>query len=261
MKKFKVAHITTLAHIEDVFENQYQMCLAHLALENEQYREAYATMRKHGSFVLMDNGVAEQCQLPVDKLLKAYELVNPNEIVLPDTLCNTVDTLRKTLAFVKEYSELPYRFMGVPQGTTLDEWLLCARIMLMEPRINTIGISKFLNIKTGNPCIRLEAVNEIDSMVREMGRYDVEVHLLGCDEGPAVVRHIADKFPIVRGCDTAFAFLATQADKKIVEDMERPKGSIFFLDRERHYDDYLENSMEFENVVGCSYNGLDHSWM
>lgn len=260
MKDFKIAQIVPVLHLEQIEKNHYHMCLAHL-VGDERYAGFYKRMSFEGKFVLMDNGAAEGAQLPVEELLAMYEKINPTEIVLPDTLNNSLDTLRKTLNFIHEYGDLPYRFMGVPQGKDFAEWCMCAEAMLREPRINSLGISKFLNIATGNEEIRVAAVAFINKMARLLGRErDIEIHLLGCDEGPAIVRGIQELFPIVRGCDSAFAFIATQAGIEITEETERPEGEIDFIEGTVPFDELKVRMKEFENVTGVKDNTKAHSW-
>lgn len=260
MKKFKIAQIVSVPHLEQIENNHYHMCLAHL-VGNTEYAKFYERMSREGKFVLMDNGAAEGSQLTANELLKMYALINPTEIVLPDTLNNSLDTLRKTFNFIHEHKDLPYRFMGVPQGKDFAEWCMCAEAMLREPRINTIGVSKFLNIATGNDEIRVAAVAFLRKMAKLLDRErDIEIHLLGCDEGPAIVNAIQELFPMVRGCDSAFAFIATQAGMEITEDTERPEGEIDFLEGTVLWEELPKRLREFENVTGVIDNTESLSW-
>lgn len=260
MKDFKIAQIVPVPHLEQIEDNHYHMCLAHL-VENAKYAEFYRNMASKGKFVLMDNGAAEGSQLSSDRLIKMYATINPTEIVLPDTLNDCVDTLRKTLSFVHDNGHLPYRFMGVPQGKDFDEWCSCVEVMLREPRINSIGVSKFLNIATGREDIRFHACAYIQKVARALGRErDIEIHLLGCDEGPYLVGEIQKLFPMVRGCDSAFAFIATQAGETITEDTTRPVGEIDFIEGTVPCEELEARMKEFENVTGVKDNKIGTAW-
>lgn len=261
MKDFKIAQIVPVLHLEQIHHNHYHMCLAHLVKESKSYTNFYAQLSSEGKFVLMDNGAAEGSQLSNEELISMYELINPTEIVLPDTLNNCVDTLRKTLAFVHEHGDLPYRFMGVPQGKDFDEWCACVEVMLREPRINTIGVSKFLNIATGSEDVRFHACAYIQKVARELGRErDIEVHLLGCDEGPALVNEIQQLFAMVRGCDSAFAYIAAQAGISINTETIRPEGEIDFIDGTVPVQELEARMKEFENVAGVKDNRIGKAW-
>lgn len=259
MKDFKVAQIVPVSCLHEIADNHYHMCLAHLVAESDEYANFYKMMSERGKFVLMDNGAAEGSQLAVPELLKMYERINPTEIVIPDTLCDKDSTLAKAEEFIAAYSDLPYRFMAVPQGQTIEEWCKCASELLHRyPRINSIGISKFLNIATKDPYIRFTAANYVLEVAERIG-HPVEVHLLGCDEGPGIVREIQTEVPIVRGCDSAFAYIATQANVDIEYLTTRPEGEIDFLNG-AHLSGLHDNLVRFENVAGVNNNADDLYW-
>ena len=255
MKDFKVAQIVPLAQLEDIRNNHYHMCLAHLVKEDKtgKYAEFYKRMSAEGKYVLMDNGAAECSQLDTIDLLRMYEQINPTEIVLPDTLSNSADTIRKTFNFINELRDLPYKFMAVPQGQTFSEWKACANVMLREKRINSIGVSKFLNITTGNNRVRLDACSYVEYMARSLGRRDIEIHLLGCDEGPSIVGCINRLIPNVRGCDSAFVYIASKTGIEINEATQRPSGEIDFLNGEVATG-FDANALLFESIVGVGSN-------
>lgn len=263
MKEFRVAHIVPISHLADTVDNQYHMCLAHL-VNNEKYAEHFAKMAASGRFVLMDNGAAEGSQLQPEQLLEMYEQINPTEIVLPDTLYEPGSTIQKSRNFLALLDErglgAKYRVMAVPQGRTLDEWVACARVFVKDTRIDSIGVSKFLNIGTHDRYVRIKACDELDKLLREYDRCDMEVHLLGCDEGPLIVKSIHEAHPFVRGCDSAFAYLQAQAKVMMsLENDRRPAGTIDFINggAEPEFVKYMNNFNEF---AGAKENGLSATW-
>lgn len=261
MKEFKVAHIVPVSHLADTVDNQYHMCLAHLVSCTE-YKEHFAEMAKRGKFVLMDNGAAEGSQLDFDKLFEMYEEINPTEIVLPDTLYESGSTIQKAREFLVEMERrgVKYRTMAVPQGRTFAEWMACARILIKDTRINSIGVSKFLNITTQDRYIRFKACDVIYGLIQEYGRYDLEVHLLGCDEGPLVVKMCQEAYPFVRGCDSAFSYLQAQAKKMMsLKNDERPAGTIDFING-AHQDNFAKYMENFNQFAGVKSNLDDDSW-
>lgn len=261
MKDFKVAQIVPVSCLHMIRDNHYHMCLAHLVEASEEYTKFYRSMSEHGKYVLMDNGAAENSQLGVDELLAMYDKVKPTEIVVPDTLCDMEDTLGKMDSFVSEHGErLSYKFMVVPQGKTVDEWKACAYQMLKCKRINTIGISKFLNIVTGDPMARLKAAEFVYEQCCKMGLDKVEIHLLGCDEGPGIVRNIRAHVPIVRGCDSAFAYIAAQAGVSIDARTTRPAGEIDFLNG-KPVDGLSQRLSEMEWAAGVVDNQWSSYWV
>lgn len=263
MKDFKVAHIVPVKHLSETSANQYHMCLAHL-VGNKEYRNHYIKMAKKGRFVLMDNGAAEGQQLNYAKLMESYKIIHPTEIVLPDTLYESGSTIQKSrnfLQFMQDTDNLDkYRIMAVPQGKTLDEWEACARIFIKDTRINSIGVSKFLNVATKNKYVRMMACYTLERLFKEYNRTDIEVHLLGCDEGPLIVNMIKTNFKFVRGCDSAFAYLQAQANKTLtICDDSRPVGTIDFIGGE-YLPDLAKYINNFNEFAGASDNGLSSNW-
>ena len=233
-KSMKFAHIVPVSCLDVLQDKQYVMCLAHLVKADDRYRKFYAQFaQRKGTFVLMDNGAAEHQQLSNDELLECYDMIGPSEIVLPDTLCDANSTLAKmrgALDLFVEQEHLPYRIMAVPQGKTIGEWRRCAIEMVKDRRINTIGVSKFLQMVTGDAWARYNAVEILGGLMNEYDRHDLEVHLLGCSEPLSVVYKIATTFPFVRGCDSALGYLFAQAGIHPQMFTRRPDGEIEFID-------------------------------
>lgn len=228
----RIAHIVPVDHLEQTKDNSYHMSLAHLAEVDEIYCNFYRRMSDEGKFVLMDNGCAEGAQIDVDRLIAVAEKLHPTELVLPDTLYDGASTYLKSFAALARFNvELSFkpRYMAVPQGSTVEEWFESAKQLLRLP-INTIGVSKFLPIATKDPDSRVKAVALLTRYLEQHTElHDVEIHLLGCDEGPAKMREIFVSSPYVRGCDSAFAYIAAQAGVVINTKTLRPEGEIDFL--------------------------------
>lgn len=263
LKDFKVAHIVPVRQLGDTSDNQYHMCLAHL-VDNHDYRNFYCDMVKKGRYVLMDNGAAEGAQLQPEKLIEMYRLINPTEIVLPDTLYEMGSTIQKSRNFLNRLEKIDmidkHRIMAVPQGRTLEEWSACARIFMKDTRINTIGVSKFLTICTNDRYVRMAACNVIKELMIEYDRVDIEVHLLGCDEGPLGIKMCQELYPFVRGCDSAFAYLQAQAKKMMtLNDDSRPEGTIDFIDG-KEQNEFVKYMNNFNEFAGAEDNGQSSNW-
>ena len=260
VKQHKIAHIVPVGCLEKTKDNQYHMCLAHLVKQSEEYGKFFRRMSDEGKFVLMDNGAAEGEQLSVEELVECYQLVRPTQIVLPDTLLDGTDTLRKhfdALSYLHGYygEKLPFGAMGVPQGHDFTEWYGCMIKMAVIGEISCLGVSKFLEMETGDREVRYRAAKAIEEVDDSM-----EVHLLGCSDGSRVVRKTFEDFPMVRGCDSAFVYLVSQAGECIGEtDVDRPVGEIDFLNG-ADYDSLVSNMDAFNALVGVDDNGIDGSW-
>lgn len=264
-KKFKVAEIVPTSCLDTTKDNPYYMCLANVSAKDPKYAKFYGRCAgKHGSFVLMDNGAAEGDQLSIEELIAEYEKIKPSQVVLPDTLLDGKDTLRKSraaLETIKTYysGNPPFTFMAVPQGRTLSEWAECAEEFVQWPDVKAIGISKFLVNETGEIYIRAEAANVLDKLIKKYNRYGMEAHLLGCSESPVVINGIHNRFRFIRGCDSAYAYICTQAGVNIFSDTKRPEGEIDFIGGPK-LDNLEYNMHSFEIEAGAWNNAKDVSW-
>lgn len=264
-KSFKMAQIVPVDCLPKTANKGYHMCLANIAIKNERYAEHFAALAaSNDSWVLMDNGAAEGEQLSVDELLHCYDIVKPQEIVLPDTLLNGPDTIRKgseALRMIYEHYDYnePFTIMAVPQGATLEEWKECASQMVQWHAINAIGISKFLQMQIGKPYVRLEAARILGELFKKYNRPDIEVHLLGCSESPHIINTIRQTYPFVRGCDSAYAYICTQAGVCIDGGIARPSGEIDFINGS-DYSGLEANMQALEYEVGAYNDKIDDSW-
>jgi hypothetical protein len=236
------------------------MCLAHLVLKDEQYAKFYRTMSEQGKYVLMDNGAAEGEQISVEDLVRAYHKVKPTEVILMDTLSNGASTVKKSEQSLEYFTNAGFncKFMAVPQGKTLNEWKKSAR-KLLALGVDSIGVSKFLTVTTGERLIRHEAVAALETMFKETGLH-AEVHLLGCDAGPQEINLIFRRFDFVRGCDTALSYLFAQAGKVMYMASKRPAGEIDFLKGKVSEKLLNMNTVSFELLAGFVDNQESLSW-
>lgn len=258
MKNTKVAQIVPLKFLTMTSDNMYHMCLAHLVLKSEEYALFYRRMSEEGKYVLMDNGAAEKEKLSQEDLLRAYSLVKPTEIILPDVLFDKDQTLTRTSDFIRSnYKRLePYKKMIVPQGKDEMEWQDCLWSMIYESfyydDIDSIGIPKWLGVK--DKVARISICNRLLDI-------DKEIHLLGCNEGPAVLGFCRAANPNVRGCDSAFAYLcAKYGNSVITEKTTRPPVEIDFL-KDTEGEGRLQSLMDdFEIAAGVYNNKEDETW-
>lgn len=209
----------------------YNMCLYQIVKTNPIYAEYFRKLREQNKFVIMDNGAAEGVNPSFEELLPVYDIVKPSEIVLPDVVYNTTETLKRTVAsyceFEKHKLHEQYQFMAVPQGETFLEWLDCLSAFLHLPHITTIGVSKFVTPKfqyeMGDDAnVRLECVDAILTIAAQMKR-PVQVHLLGCYSNPKEIGEINEVFgDKVRGTDSAIAYVYSRAQQIYRPNTNRP---------------------------------------
>jgi hypothetical protein len=175
----------------------YHLALAHLVLENDQYRYFYAARKRQGDFLIMDNSVIElEDPLPIADLLKAVIMTRADELVLPDHPWNSRATLEDAYVYAgwmwKNNPDI--NLMGVPQGENVEDWMQCFADMVQIPNIDTIGIPKSLGSN------RLKVLKMIDDAQPTLPLKDY--HLLGTWGNPTEVQYASNHYSWIRGCDS-----------------------------------------------------------
>lgn len=247
MKPGKIAEIVPLKFLPITSLNHYHMCLAHLVLKNEKYRDFYRKMSDQGKYVMVDNGACEGEKMSYDDLISVYDLIKPIEIILPDVLFNMNETLDRTRYFLENYDLSKYKKMAVPQGKDSNEWKRCCEKILEMEEIDSIGIPKWLG----------ERVDECKMLIGS-GK---EIHLLGCNKNPSVIKKCIEVNPLVRGCDSAFAYLCSKAGVKMIDkNTERPNEIIDFLNDTLEKTSLFNRMVEFESEAGIYDNSFQKGW-
>jgi hypothetical protein len=189
--------IAPTALLERYCVTSYHLALAHLVLEDDAYRYFYATRRRQGDFIIMDNSVIElEDPLPASDLMKAVLMTGAQEVVLPDHPWDS----KATLEDARTYSTWVFeRFpvvnqMAVPQGRDVQDWMDCLVNMVEVPYIDTIGIPKSLGQN------RLVVMKEIDQLRRELPAWNY--HLLGTWGNPNEIQFAANHYEWIRGVDS-----------------------------------------------------------
>lgn len=244
-----VASILPVANLERTIGKPYHMALAQFIGVDDAYTSFFQERVREGTFVIMDNGAAEGVQPTIQELIPKIQLLQPSEIVLPDTIYNKEVTLAKgeeaifvlSQAFDEGIIRSDAKIMAVPHGETLKEWIACMQEMLMWP-IDTIGVSKFITPKYGDKA-RFKAVQAIVDTLKNTDR-TIQIHLLGCWEHPkeiGEVEFVYNEFgPTVRGTDSAIPYVYANMGKKIDEVFERPEYHMDFLTKVKLTDELEE---------------------
>jgi len=231
----KMASIVPQNYLDMTAESDFHMALAHLVGKAgfEKYT-AFFTNRKKGSFCILDNGVVEGEPMTIADVVDRAILIHADEIILPDVLKDAEATMRDTmnaLDYLKErfgsLDALPFKLMVVPQGRDEEDWLQCAKYMVRNLPIHTIGIPKHLNETCGRRDGRLYAISDLGDLVgAELTNNSIEIHLLGCATTPLEVLTIAKAseqgiIPEVRSCDSAIPYVYARNNLKF-SDSDRP---------------------------------------
>lgn len=251
----KTATIVPTHFLDMIKDRPYQMALAHLVSTDAEYTKAYLNMSQEGAYVIMDNGVIEGDQQPIEEIIRRARCIKASEIILPDVFLDceaTLESTRRALDIARELVP-DLKLMAVPQGKNLEEWLECAGIML-EWDIDCIGIPKILTKLEGRDA-RLHALMELHERYGKLLR-TVDLHLLGCWENPIectmIEKAAADGLiPEVRGVDSAIAYVYAREDMLITQG-PRPTGAIDFSAKDANREKLAANIAIWESSVDIS---------
>lgn len=264
-KTAKMAHIVPRDSLYMTSENQYHMCLAQMC-RDEIYKSFFRKRASEGKFVLLDNGAAEGEEGDMAHLFDLAAEIGASEVILPDKLMDMETTLEMTerafsiLRIHNAEEKAPFRIMIVPQGMNFNQWKECAAKMVeLYPDADSFGVPKAL-VTAADPYARYYAVEYLTTLLAEKNRR-AEIHLLGMNEPPAVVRDILESFPMVRGIDSAFAYLCTQALVPISHPyVERPSGTIDFING-KDLGRILDINLQLLSMnINRNQNDVDYTW-
>lgn len=243
----QVAEIVPVSCLDMIADRKYHMCLAQLVLKNKEYADFYRRMADEGKYVILDNGAAEGESLSFEDLYKAYELIEPSEIILPDEMRNGERSFIKSLDFYLQYKDKIENIMVVPQGKDWTQWKKYARYILelfesefFGDNKLTIGVPKWLGSD--------DAGNRL-AICQWLNLFSVNIHLLGCSEGPEIMNLCSRSNYKVRGCDSAFAYIAAKEKMDHIDkNTRRPNGHIDFLNDSK-IDNLSTLMSDFEKAV------------
>ena len=146
------------------------------------YTEFFQKKRKPDSFLIMDNGVIEGKPMSFAECVKRAEFIGANEIVLPDVYkdhIGTYNAIKEAIEYALKYNFFGYRFrfMAVPQGDSMEDWLACAEEIIRDfgMYISTIGIPKHLVDTCKERDARLIAISNLHDKVPNLGEWDIHL--------------------------------------------------------------------------------------
>jgi hypothetical protein len=203
-KAIKIANIVPSAFLDLVNDDSYHLTLAELVVRDTKYAAYYRHHATAGNFVILDNGAYEFGRTPsIDTLVQAAGIINPSEIVLPDSM-HGPDCALDTSTMSREGARLlaqagHTRFMAVPHGNNLSEWERCMLSVGAIPHVATIGIAEKDALKLGVP--RFNLISEVHAALPH-----VDIHLLGMMEDMSDLRSLWIR-RTVRGIDGSKLFI------------------------------------------------------
>lgn len=192
----KLASITPVKDIKLGLEEPIAMFLTHLVLQHEDYALA---AREYEGYKILDNSLIELgSAMSLDKVLLAANIIDADEIVLPDAFQKRKETYELVVKALEELKTktLPkkYKIMVVAQGSDKDEFYKSFKELAALPGVDVIGVPK----------IQKERVTYSDLFETTTK----EIHFLGCPESLDEIRQMSDYLLTrVRSIDTCIPAL------------------------------------------------------
>lgn len=216
-----IATILPQNYLHMTRDDSYFMALGHLIGKPgyEDYTNFFIERTSEGKFVMMDNGLIEGDQRPIEELARKATGIGASEMILTDVFCKKEETLAAIEHDMEVLKGIPHpKPMLVAQGETIEDWVDCAHQLIMRYRTDewTLGVPKVL-VKLGGRDGRIAALYDLVERC-PIARH-MTVHLLGCWQSTLELT-ILDKLttvqksehlPHVRGVDSAIPFVYARA--------------------------------------------------
>ena len=197
-------------------------CLAHLYKTSESYRQWFLNLRKEQpeAHILLDNGAAEQALVTQDILLDVVEELKPTEVIAPDVLNNSSQTILNLANFQHEMVNRQLidhtNIFFCPQGDNMIEWMDTYLFGLEMELVSTIGLSKIAlphcMFGASNDTRIAESRSRVIEGLAKLDLLRKPVHLLGA-ETPFEFNNPAYDHPNVRSTDSCFSVWAAMNDQ------------------------------------------------
>ncbi len=137
------------------------------------------------------------------KVLKAAEIINPSEIVLPDVFKNYEKTIIAVDSALKQLDNMnidqDFQLQAVAHGENKTEWKKCWNKLSKNPHIDCIAIPKVTSEIFGS---RKWAIN----YALDHNSNDKQIHLLGIwSTARELKMYPGEQQKLIRGIDTSIA--------------------------------------------------------
>ena len=219
--------------------NSLHMIMAHLILEDNTYAQWSKERKKLGRYVILDNS-APYFEHALDdiSLLKCIDLIEPNEVVLPDIINNFKETVQRHLRFMELLRTKKYlKLMAVPQGNTLQEYIQAYKLFSSDKRIEVIGVSYTVDNLFAHKTIPKKYISSREYLINILHKKGIlntnkEHHLLGLSSSGNIELNRLKKFLFIRRCDSNAAYINAKRHITFVEHegYEKQKVPINFND-------------------------------
>lgn len=174
------------------------MVLPHL-FQQKRYRDFYHARSKAGDYIILDNGAAEGLQFGRKHLYYVAQEMGVHEIVVPDKLGDSNETIAMGLAFTR-YTRAGYRYMMVAQGKNANECIQTLDMIMTDPKflyVTCVGIPRLINHEDRHARFKVAK-----TIAQKGWNKAMEFHFLGATRDLDEVGYL-EETGIPRGIDTS----------------------------------------------------------
>lgn len=190
--------------------------------ENSKY---LVQMAKHyqkirGRYLIFSCRGRNITKFSLQDLAEIIDKVQPDEIILPNCFSDSEQTVEFSKLGIKTFRDSGYlgKFMAVPQGRNLNEYLQCLDDILSISEIDVIGIDRNISV-TNTPTSRKAFVTAI--YASGLVARSVEWHLIGLNETFNGLAQMVRQHPWLRSISTGYPVFAA-VEGFDVSDKEKP---------------------------------------
>lgn len=211
-------------HLDLMHLGDRYFCLAQIYKENEEYRNFFKEMKRLGKWVTLDNGAGDHAMITEDILFDCMIDLMPSEVIPPDTLFDADTTLASLDSFIERMKAAnlldKIEIFACPQGKDQTDWIQCYKVMLMNPHVTTIGMSKLAiphawNGDASNDQGIKEARNACFFYLKESGLLKKPLHFLGMGDPTEFAFYKGE--PLVRSTDSCNTVWSAMNDIRFTE--------------------------------------------
>lgn len=220
----KISFITPVGSLQDFAPlSDFHLIIAGFVQPDSKYTKFF---KSRSEYVVLDNNLFEDhIALPTEDLINRAVMVDADEVVAPDVLFDSEETVKSAIDFINSVTyvkdedkhELPFmdeptytkdiKVMVVPQGKNPEDWIKCYQKITDIEGVDVIGLSclsiphSFSKI-TGVKTIMENRLLCVQQLIDEgLVFNDVEYHLLGC--GNPLELMYQKQHDWIRSCDTS----------------------------------------------------------
>lgn len=203
--------IPPLSALELMDAGDRYFCLSQLYLRDKAYRDFFKQKVAEGKWVTLDNGAGDHETVTREQVLEIARDLQPSELIPLDILFNSSETLSNLEWTIEQMQKDPLlkhiQVFACPQGEDFESWMTTYEIMLNNPNVHTIGMSKLaipfvISGSRGGDVGIAKDRNAMYTHLRAFGFIRKPLHFLGAGEAWEFDLYRGD--PLVRSTDSCF---------------------------------------------------------